>query len=434
VPTTLVRRGLLFGYALLFLIVLGISVQPTRGQQQDETRGSLEEPANAAEIRAQIASAEKLLGKTPDRASVLYLLAALHARLREVREAMTSLRECLSFKEGFDPAGGPEFAALHGSPEYDKLLEQAQKDFPAANQARLAYTTAEKDLIPEGLAYNSALNVFYLSSLYRRKIVQIPGNSVTKAPVKGAVPEKSSDFVPGDRYNFLPILGIRIDPTDGTVWSNSCTDLGQSELLHFDKSGTLLGRYASKEPGKHCFNDLVVLPDGNVILTDTAANKLLRFEPKTQAFAEVRVLREMIEPNGITLSGDNAALYFADQLGVIRMDLKTGESIEIDPGSHSTLAGVDGLYWHKGSLVAIQNGIGTPRVATFQLTKDGRRVSKTAVLEYRSNLCVLPTTGALRDDDFYYIVNSQVDNLNNNDKILDSTKLEPVRIAVIRLP
>ncbi len=393
-----------------------------------------QEPANEAEIRAEMATAEKLLGKTPDRAAVLYLLAALHAQLGEIHEATANLKECMLLKEGFDPAGGREFAGLKGAHEYDQLLEQARKDFPAVNQARLTYITAEKDLVPEGLAYDPALNVFYLSSLNQRKIVKIPGNNVIKTPVKGAVPEKSSDFVSGGRYNLLPVLGIRMDPADGTVWSDSCLDEGKGELLHFDKDGTLLGRYPAREPGKHCFNDLVLLPDGEIFLTDTLANQLYRFQPKAQAFSEVKVSRELVEPNGITLSGDNLFLYIADQLGVIRMEVKTGESVEVHAGLHSTLAGVDGLYWHKGSLIAIQNGIGTPRVAAFLLAKDGVHVAKTTILEYRSNLCVLPTTGALREDDFYYIVNSQVDNLNSHDHVMDPTKLEPVRIAVIRLP
>ncbi len=69
----------------------------------------------------------------------------------------------------------------------------------------------------------------------------------------------------------------------------------------------------------------------------------------------------------------------------------------------------------------------------FQLSNDGVHVSKTTILEYRSNLCILPTTGALREDDFYYIVNSGADNLNTNDRVLDVTKLEPVRIAAIHL-
>ncbi len=393
-----------------------------------------QEPANEPEIRAEMAAAERLLGKTPDRGAVLYLLAALHAQLGEIHEAMSNLKECVSLKEGFDPSGGPEFAGLKGSRDYDQLVEQVRKDFPAVNQARLVYVTTEKDLVPEGLAYDSARNVFYLSSLNLRKIVRIPGNTVIKAPAKGAIPQKSSDFVPGDRYKLLPVLGIRIDPTDGSVWSNSCLDDGKAELLHFDAQGMLLGRYATQEPGKHCFNDLVVLPSGEIFLTDTLANKLLEFQPKTQSFSEVKASRELLEPNGITLSGDNQFLYFADQLGVVRVDLKTRESVEVDAGAHSTLAGVDGLYWHKGSLIAIQNGIGTPRVAAFQLSSDGARVSKTTILEYRSNLCVLPTTGALREDDFYYIVNSGSDNLNTNDRVLDVTKLEPVRIAVIHLP
>jgi len=398
------------------------------------TEVAAQEPANEEEIRAEMAAAERLLGKTPDRAAVLYLLAALHAQLGEIHEAMTNLKECVSLKEGFDPAGGPEFAGLKGAREYDQLLEQARKDFPAVDQARLAYVTTEKDLVPEGLAYSSARNVFYLSSQNLRKIVEIPGNSVVKAAGKGAVPEKSSDFVPGDRYKLLPILGIRMDPNDGSVWSNSCLDEGKSELLHFDPEGTLLGRYRTPEPGKHCFNDLVVLPSGEVFLTDTLANKLLQFEPRTQTFSEMKVSRELLEPNGITLAGDNQLMYFADQLGVLRVDLESGDSVEVDAGTHSTLAGIDGLYWHKGSLIAIQNGIGTPRVAAFQLAKDGVHVSRTTILEYRSNLCVLPTTGALREDEFYYIVNSGSNNLNSDDHVMDVTKLEPVRIAVIHLP
>ena len=398
------------------------------------TEVAAQEPANEEEIRAEMAAAERLLGKTPDRAAVLYLLAALHAQLGEIHEAMTNLKECVSLKEGFDPAGGPEFAGLKGAREYDQLLEQARKDFPAVDQARLAYVTTEKDLVPEGLAYSSARNVFYLSSQNLRKIVEIPGNSVVKAAGKGAVPEKSSDFVPGDRYKLLPILGIRMDPNDGSVWSNSCLDEGKSELLHFDPEGTLLGRYRTPEPGKHCFNDLVVLPSGEVFLTDTLANKLLQFEPRTQTFSEMKVSRELLEPNGITLAGDNQLMYFADQLGVLRVDLESGDSVEVHAGTHSTLAGIDGLYWHKGSLIAIQNGIGTPRVAAFQLAKDGVHVSRTTILEYRSNLCVLPTTGALREDEFYYIVNSGSNNLNSDDHVMDVTKLEPVRIAVIHLP
>jgi hypothetical protein len=60
-------------------------------------------------------------------------------------------------------------------------------------------------------------------------------------------------------------------------------------------------------------------------------------------------------------------------------------------------------------------------------------VTRTTVLENRTQFTVLPTTGAIRGNDFYFIANSQIDNLNG-DKVMDVTKLAPVRIAVVRLP
>jgi hypothetical protein len=83
--------------------------------------------------------------------------------------------------------------------------------------------------------------------------------------------------------------------------------------------------------------------------------------------------------------------------------------------------------------VAVQNGIGSPRVAVFRLSKDGAHVTQTLVLENRSAFTTLPTTGAIRGNDFYFISNSQIDNLNGS-RIMDVTRLERVRIAVVHLP
>ena len=413
-------RSLLFLALSFFLWPL--AARRMLGQEQEETtRGTLDEPADAAQIRAQITLAEKLLDKTPDRGAVLYFLAVAHAQLREPLDALASLKECIQLKEGFDPAGEPAFAGLKGDSDFDKLVEQAHRDFPAVSQAHSAFVTTEKDLIPEGLAYDPDVDALYLSSLNRRKITKIPRQG------------KITDLVPSERYNLLPVLGIRMDPLDGTIWSASSTETGKSELLHFEKSGTLVARFSLVKDEKHEFHDLVVSRKREVLLTDTLANLLFRFDMKTHEFKSIALSRDLLLPNGVALTDDGEALFVADQLGVLRLDLKTGESTEVEPGAHCTLAGADGLYWHKGRLVAVQNGIGSPRIALFQMTKDGRRVSKTTVLEYRSNFTVLPTTGALNGDDFYFIANSQLDNLNG-EHILDATKLEPVRIGVLRLP
>lgn len=393
-----------------------------RCQDPEEIKGVPAEPADAKEVREQIAAVEKLEHTLPDRGAALYYLAVAKQHLRETREALALLKECLALHEGFDPSGEPAFVEFKGSKEFTALVETVHQDFPAVAEAREAFRTTEKDLVPEGLAYDAERNLFYLSSLNRRKIVAIGRDG------------KAFDFVPSDRFGLLPVLGIRIDPNDDTVWADSFTDsTGLTELLHFDRAGRLLGRFKPEGSAKHGFNDLVIQKNGDVITTDSLANAVLRFDPVARSFTAVLVHRPLFYPNGIAFGSDDHKLYVADNLGVVSVDLISGESHDVDPGPRSTLAGADGLYWYSGSLIAVQNGIGTPRIAAFRLSSDGLRVTRTTVLENRSNLSVMPTTGAIRGSDFFFIANSQIENMNN-DKVMDVTKLEVVRVGVLRLP
>ncbi len=390
-------------------------------KEKEQIKGVLAEPADAAEVREQIAVVEKLKTVVPDRGAVLFFLSTANQHLGETRETLELLKECLKLREGFDPSGSPSFLGLKGTKEFDDLVAAVRRDFPVVARAQLAFVTEEKDLIPEGLAYDAKQNLFYLGSLNRKKIVKIDAEG------------RVSDFVPADRYGLLPVLGIRLDPTDGTVWANTFEDAGRTELVHFDSAGKLLGRFAPKDSAKHGFNDLVVRKNGEVITTDSLSNQVFRFDPRSQAFAPLLVYRMLLYPNGIALADEDRSLYVADGVGVVKIDLADNSSRDVDPGPRNTLAGADGLYWHNGSLIAVQNGMGSPRVAAFKLSKDGNRVTQVTVLENRTQFTALPTTGAIRGNDFYFIANSQIDNLNG-DKIMDVTKLAAVRIAVVRLP
>ena len=413
-------------FALLFSSTTVPQAQQEKSQQQkeDEVRGAPAEPDDAAEVRAQIADVEKLLAAYVDRGAVLYFLAASKMHLGETREALDLLKQCMALEEGFDPSGGPGFAGLRSERAFTEMVERAKTRFPVVAQARKALISEDKDLVPEGLAWDPKREVFYLSSLHRRKIIQINQQG------------HASDFLQPQREPLLPVLGIRLDPNDGTVWANSWEEkpgVSRSQLLHVGVDGKVLDRFALEDSAQHGFNDLVVRKAGDIFTTDSLANQAFRLDPVGKTFSPLRFHRKLYYPNGIALADDDHTLFIADSLGVLKYDLTTSSSVDVAPGPHNTLAGVDGLYWYRGSLIAIQNGIGTPRVAAHRLTADGTRVSKATVLEFRTTLSVLPTTGAIRGSDFYFIANSQIDNLNG-DKILDVTRLEPVRIAVVHLP
>jgi hypothetical protein len=408
-----------FGFPFLTALLLSVCGFVVRAQDAEQVRG---EPADAVEVREQIAKVEKWLPRLPDRAAGLYFLAAAKQHLGETLEALKLLKECVALREGFDPSASPSLGALKGTKEFDDMVATVHRDFPIVTHAKLAFLTDEKDLIPEGLAYAPRKNVLYLSSLHQRKILVIAADGT------------AGDFVPAGRDHLLPILGIRSDPNDGTVWANSWDENGdRSELLHFDSTGKLLGRYAPQDDRKHGFNDLVVRKNGDILLTDSVSNQVYRFAPAAKTFTPLSVSRELSAPNGIALDGDDRQVFIADDFGLVRLDLETNSSAEVNPGPHNTLAGIDGLYWHKGDIVAVQNGIGSPRIAAFRLSRDSLSVVQTFVLENRTPFTTLPTTGAVRENDFYFIANSGADNLNGN-HILDVTKLERVKIATVRLP
>ena len=411
-------------FAPLFLLTGFLALPigtPSQEKEKEQVKGTPAEPADAADVRDQIAIVEKLKSIVPDRGAVLYFLSTAKQHLGESREALALLKECLALREGFDPSGEAAFLGLKGTKEFEDLVASVHREFPAAAHARLAFVTDEKDLIPEGLAHDAKQDLFYLSSLYRRKIVKIDPEG------------RVSDFVPGDRYGLLPVLGIRLDAGDGTVWADTFEDAGRTEIVHFDASGKLLERYSPKDNAKHGFNDLVLRKNGDVFTTDSLNNQVFRFDSRSHAFTPLPVYRTLFYPNGIALADDDRTLYVADAVGIVKIDLADNTTRDVDPGPHNTLAGADGLYWRNGSLIAVQNGIGSPRVVAFKLSRDGNRVTQTIVLENHTQFTVLPTTGAIRGNDFYFIANSQIDNLNG-DKIMDVTKLAAVRIAVVRLP
>ena len=391
--------------------------------QQGSTSAAIS-PAEAENVRAEIHSLETVLPKVPDRGATLFLLARRHAHLGEFEKALALLKQCVALEAGFvpDPDNSPSLAPLAASAEFRQLLREARSRYAPVHKAQVAFTVPAEDLFPEGLAVDRSNGVFYMGSMHRKKIVEFT--------LHGRV----SDLVEQDRYDLSPVGGVHVDPADHSVWAS--TDAGvkqRPELLHFDRQGKLLERYPS--PGKMPFdlNDLVLRGNQEIFTTDTEGHHVYRFDRISHRFTDMKLWRPVFYPNGITLSRDCNLLFIADMLGVIRVDLRTHESADVIPGARDTLSGIDGLYWRKDELVGVQYGTGEYRVMRWKLSPDGRNVTASEILEYRTPLTSDPTTGAIFEDNFYYIANTGISNLDD-DRIMDPAKLEPVHIAVVRLP
>lgn len=370
-------------------------------------------------LRAEIQQVQGVLPKIADRGAALFLLAKRYAQLGDLAKALSLLKECISLDEGFYPAESPAFQPLKSNPEFRGLVEQVRQRYPPVHRARVAFTVPEEDLFPEGLAVDSMRHLFYMGSMHHKKIITITDSG------------KISDFVKSTLYGLLPLGGIKVDPSDHSVWAASDND-HDSELLHFDVHGRLLRRFSPPGAGPHVLNDLVLHRSREIYVTDTLAHQVYRFDRETHNFAPLTLPRPLFYPNGIALSDDGNLLYVADSLGVFLVDLAKRTTVEVGGGQHNTLAGIDGLYWYKNSLLGVQYGTGSYRVVRWRLAPDGFRVVSTEILEHRTPLVSDPTTGAISRGKFYFIANTGIANLND-DKIVDPKKLEPIHIAVVSL-
>jgi streptogramin lyase len=364
---------------------------------------------------------KRLLPQLVDHGAALFLLAHDYARLGEQAKALDLLKQCTARDEGFDPARDSAFRPLRSDPEFHNLVDRVRRQNPPVRGAHVAFTVAQRDLFPEGLAADASKRVLYMGSEYHNKIVRISeAGEVT-------------DFVKEGIYDLMPVGGVHVDPADRSVWC--ATDPGKknrSEIVHFDAQGKLLERYIPSTPGPHVLNDLVLKGRSEIYVTDTAGNRVFRFDRESCRFAEVDLGRPVFGPNGITISNDGNVLYVGDNLGVIRLDLRTNKVQDVKPAAHDTMAGVDGLYWYDHGLVGVQYGTGAYRVVRWKLSADGREVRSSQTLERGTEMVRDPTTGAILDGKFYFMANTGLENLHDGE-IADPAKLEPLQIAVLPL-
>jgi hypothetical protein len=338
-------------------------------------------------FRTEVGRIEKLLASAPDPAAVTYHMARTWAAARQWPETMKWLGKAVDLRVGLDPSRDSVFADLRGTREFDAILSAVREATPPVSHSTPAFVVAEGDLSPESMAYDPKGKNFYLGSMRKGKVVRC-------SPA-------------GDCAQFAgnlgTVLGLKVHGSG--LWLLNNTDK-QSALVHYDLvSARVIRKYAVDGSG-HAFNDLAIAATGDIYLTDTRAGAVWRLP--IGAAGLTRFPGRFESANGITLSPDENLLYvstFPD--GITMVDLKTQIATPIARPAGLCLAAIDGLYFHAGALIAIQNGFMTPRIARFSLGRDLRTIENFEILERRNPLFDGVTTGVLAEDEFFYMANIQ---------------------------
>jgi hypothetical protein len=145
-------------------------------------------------------------------------------------------------------------------------------------------------------------------------------------------------------------------------------------------------------------NDIALLPDGGFAVTDS--NNSLVFTLQQGRLAQLRLGRPLFFPNGIAVDAAANRLFVADADGIIVHDIATAESWQLAPETTS-IAAIDGMVWHEGALIGVQNQTIPARLLRISPDPAARRAG-VAVLSADPALGISATVAAMEGEAFVY--------------------------------
>lgn len=338
----------------------------------------------------------------------IYNLACAYAVNRDAANAAATLDRLSSRKVYFDIAADADFDAVKDAPEIRGARERLEAVKTPIGRSVPAMSIPEKDLIPDGIAYDPTSGSFFVGSVYKRKIVRIAADGAR------------SDFATDTQHGLYAVLGLAVDNARRILWACGSIvpemsgyrpeDKGQAAIFQIDLStGRLVKKVALSDPGReHNLNDLAIDSLGNLYISDAASSAVYTLPNGADTLQSFLEPGKLGSPNGIAFSPDERVMYIADySRGIARVERDTRAISYLTPPTDAVLVGIDGLRTYRGDLIAIQNGIRPHRVVKLGLTGDGRAVRDAQVLEMNSPFFREPTLGTISGQDFYYIANSQ---------------------------
>ncbi|OQP46267.1 hypothetical protein A4H97_31395 [Niastella yeongjuensis] len=358
--------------------------------------------------------------------SILYKVAECYCQADSVNKSLGLLQELAGKGLPYDITSNLKLDKLKGTTAYGSLVEQFARNAKPVLGSENAFVLDDVRMIPEGLTATADGKRFFISSLAQRKIVAYENN-------------RQKDFILPGQNRIWMVLGMKISADGKSIWvcsaSENARHNGYSGIFGFDlNTGRLIKKYVlDNKSTEHLFNDLVIAPNNTIYFTDSKAGKVYKLS-LTEGHITPLVAHDFIYPNGIAFDEKRNMLYVADRTGITSIDLQTNALTALTTVEPGFLNYIDGLYFYNHSLIGIQGtGSDKDRIVRLYLNESGQQVARIQVLESFHPDYVEPTTGAIVNNEFYFIAISQVSQLQPDGTILNPGQLRKPLIKKIRL-
>jgi hypothetical protein len=387
----------------------------------------------AGDIASYTARVRQVAELAPSHPGVVYALARAFARAGAPDSAIASLARLGRMGDTRDPNADSAFIRLRARPGYADARNRLLSNRLPILDGKNAFEISDPDFIPEALAFDSTRSRFLVGSLAKRLVSAFTPDGIL-TPYVAPTPA------------VLRVVGIHADaPRDRlwfATWAPDSTHRGSTEppsLTRLFLAELATGRIVKSwtpdggKPG-HLLNDFVVMEDGSLYITDTEQAFIYRLRSPSDT------LELFVRPppgrftnaNGITSTPDGRALYVGFLEGIARLDVATRTLTLLPSPDSVSAASVDGLYWYRGGLVAVQGIPTLERVVRYSLSADGNAITAGGVIDRGQPVVHQPTTGTFVGTRFYYIANSQYGRLSDRGGPLEQ-QTGPPRRTVVRV-
>jgi len=373
---------------------------------------------------------QKILQVFPDDFTLQYNLASAYALNKDTVNAIKVLNSLVDKGLGLVAEDDPDFADLKNTPEFRALVKKIEKVKKPVKSSKKAFTITEKDLYPRGITYDPRTKNFYISSLYKSKIIRIDRNG------------KVTDFVPERQDGLGPVTAIRVDPQRRVLWALSSFGIpnektprelaGSASVYRYDlDDGQLLKKYDLPRPNRHFLTNLIDDRAGNLYITDSGLRTIFRLDAQKDTLEKFIELYKYPQLIGLTISPDDKYLFVAYGNGILNIEVATGKITQLTSPEHILLVGCDGLNFYDNSLIAIQSFLN--RIVRFELSPDFSSVTDYKIIESNNPDFNIPSGGVINSKYFYYVANSQINSLDRSGKVMTPEQLKDILIFKAKL-
>ncbi|ANY20748.1 hypothetical protein A6F68_02248 [Tsuneonella dongtanensis] len=365
----------------------------------DVTTGTWRKVDAATGRLAEVAELEELARAFPDSGSVQVRLLSAYVRERRGDKAHDLVEAITSRGYRFSQAGEAQLRQFFADQGSNKLFMLSIMPNEVRVGSAVEATVPASVLLPESVLRERQTGRLYASSIVSRGLFRQDGKGGWEEVDLGATGSLSG----------------MVQAPDGTIWIASGAyeptpdpDTAYRGLIGYDpRSGKVSNKVA---PAGATPSDIAIGPDGTLFAADPLMGAIYDSRPNTGHLRMIVVPGTFRSPQGMAVSGNGRFLYVSDySYGLAVVDLRTGAIDRLPAPNSPFVDGTDGLWFHGGELIAIQNGARPMRIVAHRLAADGRSIVSSRVLEQANPDWTEPGAGSIAGDSLLYIGTGQWD-------------------------